>query len=147
MCVLVYVCVTVLVGLYAWSAHYTYHRSRSYFWQALEESVIKCHVTQVEWFQFGHGGDGLSTQPGCLRVESQPIQCEFHDLWKNDILSNIFKRRVSSVKQYKANYHVSIILWGWYFYYDPEEANDCIFSMNKYICRRPDRSVHYFQSQ
>ena len=73
----------LLMCLYAWEWIDTYHRSRSCFWQELEESVINRHVLKVEWFQLGHGGDGLSTQPGCLRVECKPVQSQFLDLWKN----------------------------------------------------------------
>ena len=69
--------------LYAWEWIDTYHRSRSCFWQDLEESVINRHVLKVEWCQLGHGGDGLSTQPGCLRVENKLVQSQFLDLWKN----------------------------------------------------------------
>ena len=83
---------------YARCAHiYTYHRSRSWFWQDLVESVINRHALQVEWCQLGHGGDGLSTEPGCLRVQSKPVQSKFMDLWKNAHCE--IKRRVNNVKQ------------------------------------------------
>ena len=62
----------------------TYHISRSCFRQDLEESVVKRHVAKVERFQLGHGGEGLSTQHGCLRAESKPGQSQFLDLWKNE---------------------------------------------------------------
>ena len=80
---IIYIVCRLLVCLHAWKWIDTYHRSRSGFWQDSEESVINRHVIKVEWCQLGHEGDGLSTQPGCLRVESKMSQSHLLDLWKN----------------------------------------------------------------
>ena len=112
-CVLYIVC-TLLLCLYAGEWIDTYHRSRSCFWQDCEECVINRHVLKVEWCQLGHEGDGLSTQPGCLRAESKPAQSQILDLWKNVCWTinsrDAWLREDCETRHW--HYHVSIILFG-----------------------------------
>ena len=139
-----FVCVDV-VCLYACKNIYycTYYRSRIWFWQDLEESVVKRHVAKVERFQLGHGGEGLSTQHGCLRAESKPDQSQFLDLWKN-VYWAIFKRRVHTVKQLytptlSCYYFMIFLLWS-------PTSHWLHVVHNQVHMSAPDRAVHYFQS-